>query len=360
MRIKSIRPTNKFAHIKFREIIDSPIDRRVLTPSGFQPVLACQYIKRGSTLRITTKFGELVCDPQHRLQVISQSTITEKFAKDLLQTDLLVGYHNEAVPCTITFGPVASLYDVQLPSPHWWYTSGVVSHNSIVLCNTAISSLQGMGGDGKPGQNVLLITFELDTVKTAMRCLGVASGTKLHDIANHKDYITRLIRQMQNTYQKRFAIFEWSPEECSVANIYALLDHLRKVESFRPDVIVIDYLDLMISRNDRYNSDDYTRQKHVSNEIRGLARNENVLVFTATQTNRTATTGEVVDLNKAAESFAKQFALDYVVSLNQTNSERKASPPRIRLYIAKNRNGPRAESIQCTIDYDTMVVKEAL
>jgi len=231
---------------------------------------------------------------------------------------------------------------------------------SIVLCNNAITSLCGLGANGEPGQDVLLITFELDTIKTAMRCLGIASGMPINEAAERKETIITRIEGMKNTYRKRFAIYEWSPEECSVANIYALLDNLRRTESWSPDVIIIDYLDLMISRNDRYNSDDYTRQKHVANELRGLARNEHVLLFTATQTNRTATGGEVVDINKAAESFAKQFALDYIVSLSQTTSERRSKPlPQIRLYIAKNRNGPKLETVTCTIAYDTMIVKEA-
>jgi replicative DNA helicase len=166
---------------------------------------------------------------------------------------------------------------------------------------------------------------------------------------------------MKQTYNKRFAIYEWAPDECSVTHVYALLDNLRRTESFQPDVIILDYMDLMVSRNAGYNKDDYTRQKHVANEIRGLAKNENVLVFTATQTNRSGSGGgeELADLNKAAESFGKQFALDYVISLNQSRAQRRAEPfPQITMYIAKNRNGPRSEQINCTIDYNTMVVEE--
>lgn len=231
---------------------------------------------------------------------------------------------------------------------------------SIVLCNNAITSLKGNGSNGEPGQDVLLITFELDTIKTAMRCLGVAAqDVPLNKMPERKDYVTRIVKQMERTYNKRFLIVEWPPDECSVSHIYALLDNLRRTDGWHPDVVIIDYMDLMVSRNVEYNKDEYTRQKHIANEIRGLAKNENVLVFTATQTNRSATDGEeLADLSKAAESFAKQFSLDYVVSLNQSRSERKATPPRMRMYIAKNRNGPKNETVECSITYETMVVKE--
>lgn len=232
---------------------------------------------------------------------------------------------------------------------------------SILLCNNAITSLKGIGRDGKPGQDVLLITFELDTIKTAMRCLGAATDIPLDTIPEKRSYIERVINQMKQTYGKRFAIFEWPPDECSVTHIYALLDNLRRTEGFRPDVLILDYMDLMISRNPALNKDDYTRQKHVANEVRGLAKNEDILVFTATQTNRSGASGEgVADLTKAAESFAKQFSLDYVVSLNQSDSQRQSNPPRLSMFIAKNRNGPKHQTVNCTINYNTMLVREEL
>lgn len=232
---------------------------------------------------------------------------------------------------------------------------------SIMLCNNAISSFKGEGSDGQPGQDVLLITFELDTIKTAMRCLATATGIPIAQIPDKQDYITRVTNTMKQTYKKRFHIHEMPPDECSVNHIYALIDTLGRTEGWHPDVVIIDYMDLMISRNPSYNKDDYTRQKHVANEIRGLAKNENVLVFTATQTNRSGAKGdEVVDMTKAAESFGKQFSLDYVVSLNQTQEERKMLPPRICMYIAKNRNGPKLVTVNCEINYDNMVVKEVI
>ena len=239
------------------------------------------------------------------------------------------------------------------------WLAGTNVGKSIVLCNNAISSLQGERSGGEIGQNVLLITFELDSIKTAMRCLGAATGVPLDHILEKKEYIRRTMRTMEKTYKKKFAIYEWPPDECSVTHIYALLDNLKRTKGWKPDVVIIDYLDLMMSRNEAYNKDDYTRQKHVANEIRGLAKNEEVLVFTATQTNRTgASSAEVADLNVAAESFAKQFSLDYVISLNQSKGERRATPPRIRLFIAKNRNGPKHVTVECSIEYDKMQVRE--
>lgn len=230
---------------------------------------------------------------------------------------------------------------------------------SILLVNNAISSLKGANNDGTNGQDVLLVTFELDTIKTALRCLSATTGIPQDQVANNQDYIRRVINTIKDTYNKKLLIYEFPPDECSVDHIYALIDNLKRKEGWRPDVVVVDYLDLMVSRNASYNKDDYTRQKHIATELRGLAKNENVLVFTATQTNRSGGEGsEPIDLSKTAESYGKQFALDYVISLNQSIEDKLEKPPRIRFYVAKNRNGPKNELITCEINYDTMVVKE--
>lgn len=230
---------------------------------------------------------------------------------------------------------------------------------SIMLCNNAMASIKGMGSDGKLGQDVLLITFELDVFKTALRCLASTVDVPIDQIVNHKEYAKRVIRSLQTTYNKRFYIYEWPPDECSVDHIYALLTNLKRIEGWKPDVIVIDYMDLMVSRYKKYNEIEYSRQKHVATEIRGLAKNENVLVFTATQTNRGGMDNKIVDLNTSAESFGKQFSLDYVISLNQTKEERNQVPAQMRFFVAKNRNGPKHETITCSINYKTMVINES-
>jgi replicative DNA helicase len=233
---------------------------------------------------------------------------------------------------------------------------------SILLCNNAISSWKGSGPGGRIGQDVLLVTFELDYIKTGLRCLGVLNDNiPIDSLLDSKDIIMPKLQSMKNTYDGRIFISELPPEECSVDHLYNLLDNMKRMHNWKPDVVILDYLDLMISRNKNYNETDYTRQKYVANEIRGFAKNENVLIFTATQTNRSGnSTGEsqVANLNSVAESYAKQFSMDYIVSINQSDSERSANPARFRFFIAKNRNGPKHQTITCEVNYSTMKVKQ--
>lgn len=366
MRIKSIKGIKEYKKIDFSHIKseweENNKDLRILTPQGWTNILNFGYIKSGPAKIVKTKNETLICDPGHVLKVRRNNADISLKAQELTNEDQLYSYNDELIDFEISDDlNTHDFYDITIANPHWYYTSDVVSHNSVVLCNNAISSLKGTGKDGTMGQDVLFITYELDVFKTAMRILGSATGIPLEDIPSKPDYIKRVMDSMQKTYGKKLLIYEMPPDECSVNHIYALLDSLRRKHNWHPEVVIIDYMDLIVSRYPSYNKDDYTRQKHVANEIRGLAKNENVLVFTATQTNRAgAGEDEIVDLTKAAESFGKQFSLDYIVSLNQTRADRTATPPRLRMFIAKNRNGPKHELITCTIDYKTMMVREAL
>jgi len=233
---------------------------------------------------------------------------------------------------------------------------------SIVLCQTAIHSLEAASVDGTIGQNVLFVSFELDIKKTAARMLSSMSQVPISQIKNHKERCVNKVDTVKNYFKKDVAIYEYAPDEHSVDTIYTLIDNLKRTKSFKPDIVILDYMDLMVSRHKAYNKDDYVRQKHVATEIRALAKNTNTVVFTATQTNRAGATdsAENIDMTKAADSFAKQFALDYVISLNQSYQDRVATPPRLRMFIAKNRNGERNKTIDCEILYDLMRVKESL
>lgn len=138
-----------------------------------------------------------------------------------------------------------------------------------------------------------------------------------------------------------------------------MIDDLRKTRSWVPDVVVVDYLELMVSRRQSDNKEDYVKQKACSTQLRGLAQNENVTVYTATQTNRSGNDADkMLDVTKISESYGKAMPMDYLVSINQTEDEYNEVPARAHIYVAKNRNGPKFISFEVKINYETMRIEE--
>ncbi len=221
---------------------------------------------------------------------------------------------------------------------------------TLMLCNNAINQT-------KFGVDTLFITFELDTFKTAARCCGALTDVALKNFSEHRELILERCRRTYQTNNAKLAIWDLPPDECSVNDIYALLHSLRRTKGWSPRCIIIDYLELMVGRRDSDNHNDYTRQKHVSNQLRGLAKNAQAIVYTATQTNRSGNnTDELIDLTKIAESYGKTMSLDYIISLNQSDEDHRAGT--LDMFLAKNRNGPKHDVIKCLINYSTMGLKE--
>lgn len=243
----------------------------------------------------------------------------------------------------------------------WMAPTGV--GKSILLPHSGIACM-------KRGANVLHITLELSTAKTALRYAGAMSNVEIHKRFEPQNRTKMLesLERMRNTYKGDLKIYEFPPDEISVDQIYHLISNLRKQEGWHPDVLVIDYLELMIARKEVDNINDYTKQKQVATQLRGVAKNEDILVFTATQTNRgdnskgpAGSTGSaVIGLNRVAESYGKMKPMDYVLSANQEMDEYNSDSPKLRLFFAKNRNGQKNQQIHVSINYKTFRMEEVV
>jgi len=232
----------------------------------------------------------------------------------------------------------------------WMAPTGV--GKSLVLINTGIMNF-------RRNLKVLHITLELSEFKTKQRYVSAISKTATKSLIESRDRVTAIMNRESSSHGGGIIIYEFPPEEISVDTIYQVIKWLKKTKAWFPDVVIVDYLELMMSRRSHYNKDDYIRQKRVSTELRGLATNEEVLLFSATQTNREQSSkkGESgpIDVNRVAESYGKMMPSDYVVSLNQSPEEYQHG--RFRFYIAKNRNGPKFKTISAKVNYETMVVE---
>jgi len=217
---------------------------------------------------------------------------------------------------------------------------------------------------------VLHITLELDIKRTMQRYMGSFTDENIKTRMDRRDAIEQKLYKLKNSTTGNLYVVEFPPDEINVDTIHQTIDVLKRTKNWKPDVVIIDYLELMLSKSPHDNKEDYVKQKRVATQIRGLASKEDVLVFTATQTNRDGLGGNrnnvdkatiesgVIDMNKVAESYGKLMPVDYLVSINQTPEEYNRDIPIARCYIAKNRNGPKFKTVRIRINYNSMHVKE--
>ena len=124
------------------------------------------------------------------------------------------------------------------------------------------------------------------------------------------------------------------------------------MNDFIPILIIIDYADIMRSTR----SYDSLRHelKLIYEELRNLAMELKIPVWTASQANREAAEKEVVGLDSMSEAYGKAMVADVVVSLSRKQLEKSTGAG--RLFVAKNRAGKDGILFPVRIDCSRSII----
>lgn len=148
------------------------------------------------------------------------------------------------------------------------------------------------------------------------------------------DDIQTILRKQKLTYRGDCRVVCAPMYSTTMEDIKNHLDNLQYYENFVADIVVIDYADLLKpSRNVG------TEVRHQLNDIwmnmRNLAQTRNVLVMTASQTNRSGMNKDL-DGSEAAEDFRKLAHVSILAGLNQTRSERERGIMRVNSILNRD------------------------
>ena len=185
---------------------------------------------------------------------------------------------------------------------------------SLYMCHHAASCYAG-------NKNVLYITCEMAEERIAERIDANLMDITLDELkilpkASYEKKIGRVTKNIQS----RLIVKEYPTATANVQHFRILLEELKLKKNFVPDVIFIDYLNICASS--RYkagsNVNSYTVIKAIAEELRGLAVEKNVPIFSATQTNRTGFNSSDVGLEDTSESFGLPATADFMFALITT------------------------------------------
>ena len=181
---------------------------------------------------------------------------------------------------------------------------------SLFMCHVASSYLL-------QGLNVLYITLEMAEERIAERIdanLLDVTMEDLHDMPQqlYEGKITKLREKTQG----QLVIKEYPTASAHSGHFKSLMNELALKKSFRPDVIFIDYLNICASsRFKGGNISSYFYVKAIAEELRGLAVEFNVPIFSATQTTRTGYVSTDIGLEDTSESFGLPATADFMFAL---------------------------------------------
>jgi len=205
----------------------------------------------------------------------------------------------------------------------------------VIAANTGVGKshfLVAMGCAAmRAGKNVIHYTFELSEHDTGKRY-----DSNLCDIPSNEIIERKL--EVVNKYKKmelgKLIIKEYPTGSASVMT---LRNHIEKLtlKGFKPSLVTVDYADVMKS------SKAYDSLRHelklIYTELRNLAVELQIPIWTASQANKDSSKSDVVGLENLGESYGKAQVADVVLSISRKPMEKSTGGGRI--FVAKNRAG---------------------
>lgn len=197
---------------------------------------------------------------------------------------------------------------------------------SMMLVRFAASALRA-------GKKVVYYSMELSEKVIGQRFDSCLTGIHLKEVWHFKDVIRETADDLKNL-KSGLIIKEFPTGQASINTIYSHLEVLA-ANNFIPDIVIVDYADIMKP------TITYSDKRHtltgIYEELRGLAVELKVPVWTASQTNRLAMDKETFGLETIGESIGKAATADVVVAVARTPGNKTDKFAKIG--ILKNRNG---------------------
>ena len=206
-------------------------------------------------------------------------------------------------------------------------------------------SLVALGGYAvKLGYNVLHYTLELGADYVGRRYDAFFTNISVQDIQNHQTTVGDVVSQLQG----QLIIKEYSPNKASISTIES---HIKKCIDldFKPDLVLIDYVDLLHSKKNNRERKDEIDDIYIS--TKGLARELNLPIWSVSQVNRAGAKDDIIEGDKAAGSYDKMMVTDVAISLSRKRQDKVNGTG--RFHIMKNRYGMDGMTYSVKVDTST-------
>lgn len=187
---------------------------------------------------------------------------------------------------------------------------------SLVLCHFAASYLA-------QGYDVLYITLEMSEEAISQRIDANLHDMNLDDVVDlPKEIFLKRIAKIRSRTTGKLIVKEFPTASASTIQFRQLINDLNLKKGFKPKVMIIDYLNICssarIGANGRTNL--YLYNKSIAEEIRGLAVDMNLPIWTATQINRSGASSSDPEMEDTSESWGLPSTVDLQLAI-VTNDE---------------------------------------
>jgi replicative DNA helicase len=199
------------------------------------------------------------------------------------------------------------------------------------------------------GYNVVHYTLEMPERQVANRYDNRMTKKDFGYLKENTSAFLKSMESIQKHMKGKLVIKKYASNMCNINTIRSHLTRLKMEKNFVPDLIVIDYGDLVQPR--RTYADKRFELESVYLDLRDLGEEYQCPVWSASQANRGALDKKVITIGDLAEAFNKANIADFMAALCQTVDEKESGE--MRWHIAKQRQGEANITLDGDVDYPT-------
>ena len=185
------------------------------------------------------------------------------------------------------------------------------------------------------GKNVVYVSLELSEELCSMRLDAMLTQMSTRDVMKNAEDVTLKVRMAA----KKAGVLQviQMKNGSTVNDIKAYIKEFQIQKNIKVDALMVDYLDLMMPVTVKVNpSDQFIKDKFVSEELRNLATELNILFVTASQLNRGAVDEVEFDHSHIAGGISKINTADNLIGIFSSRAMRERG--RVQIQFMKTRS----------------------
>ena len=206
------------------------------------------------------------------------------------------------------------------------------------------------------GLNVVYISLELSEQLISMRLDSMISGYSTKEIMKNMDDVDLKVR-MKGKGSGKFRV-KYMPSGVTTNDVRAFLREYEIQAGIKVDCLLVDYLDLMMPISGKVSAENtFIKDKFVSEELRNLAAERNLLLVTASQLNRSAVEEIEFDHHHIAGGISKIQTADNVVGIFTSNAMRERGRYQIQFMKTRSSSGVGSK-VDLKFNPDTLRIED--
>ena len=207
------------------------------------------------------------------------------------------------------------------------------------------------------GLNVIYLTFELSEGLVSMRLDSMTTGITTRDIFRNIDDVELKVKMLEKRSGHLQVKYMPSGKNCN--DIRAYLKEYQVKTGVKPDVLLIDYLDLMMPLSVKVSpSDLFVKDKYVSEEIRNLAMETQCITVTASQLNRSAVEEIEFDHSHISGGLSKIMTADNVIGIFTSRAMKEHGRYQIQFMKTRSSSGV-GQKVELEFNIDTLRISDS-